>query len=196
MEQVVLLSGEAGIGKSRMVQVLKKHVTGNPRAWLTECHCSPYHQNSALYSAINLLERAVLQFNRGDSPQRRLSKLEGFLMQQDFSLEEGVPLFAFLLSIPHSDDRYPPHNLTPQRQKQKILQAVLTMLLKRATQQPVLLVVEDLHWADASTLELLSPLFTRYQQLVSSPCSAFDWILRTMVYPFAHDTDYVESLNP
>src|SRR5262245_32014488 len=74
--QVVLLSGEAGIGKSRLVQVLKEHVASEPQAWLTPCQCSPYHQHTALYPMIELLERVALRFEREESPSQKLSKLE------------------------------------------------------------------------------------------------------------------------
>src|SRR5262249_37974893 len=73
--QVVLLSGEAGIGKSRLVQMLTEHVATEPQVWLTPCQCSPYYQNTALYPMIELLERAALRFERGESPQQKLSKL-------------------------------------------------------------------------------------------------------------------------
>jgi class 3 adenylate cyclase len=152
--QVVLLSGEAGIGKSRLVQVVKERVAGEPHPrW--ECRCSPYHQNSALYPVIDLMQR-MLQLQREDSPEARLDKLESALAPYDVSLAEVVPLFASLLSIPLPDDRYPPLALTPQRQKQKTQEAVLAVLLALATRQPVLFIVEDLHWVDPSTLELLS----------------------------------------
>jgi TOMM system kinase/cyclase fusion protein len=155
--QVVLLSGEAGIGKSRLVQVLQEHVATEPQAWLTPCQCSPYYQNTALYPIIDLLERVVLHFDREESPQHRLSKLEGFLVQHGLPLAEAVPLFAALLSLPLTTD-YAPLNLPPAQQKQKTLQALLTILLRIAAQQPVLFVMEDLHWVDPTTLELLSLL--------------------------------------
>jgi hypothetical protein len=153
--QVVLLSGEAGIGKSRLVQVLMEHVATEPQAWLTPCQCSPYHQNSALYPVIDLLERVVLQLARVESPQQKLEKLEGFVVQYGFLLSEAVPLFASLLSLPLSSS-YAPLNISPEQQKQRTLQAILTILLRRAAQQPVLFVMEDLHWVDPSTLEFLS----------------------------------------
>ena len=78
--QVVLLSGEAGIGKSRLVQVLTDHVASEPQAWLTPCQCSPYYQNTALYPLIELLERVALRFEREESPQQKLRKLEGFVV--------------------------------------------------------------------------------------------------------------------
>jgi class 3 adenylate cyclase len=77
--QVVLLSGEAGIGKSRLVQVLTEHVASEPQAWLTSCQCSPYHQNTALYPLIELLERVILHFEQEEAPQQKVGKLEGFL---------------------------------------------------------------------------------------------------------------------
>src|ERR671922_1860588 len=120
--QVVLLSGEAGIGKSRLVQVLKEHVASEPQAWLTPCQCSPYHQNTALYPLIDLLERVVLHFDREESPQQKLRKLEGHLVQYGFPLAEAVPLYASLLSIPLTAD-YAPLTMSPEQQKQKTLQA-------------------------------------------------------------------------
>jgi class 3 adenylate cyclase len=155
--QVVLLSGEAGIGKSRLVQVLKEQVATEPRAWLTPCQCSPYYQNTALYPLIDLLERVVLRFDREESPQQKLRKLEGHLVQYGFPLAEAVPLHASLLSIPLTAD-YAPLPMSSEQQKQKTLQALLTTLLRIAAQQPVLFVMEDLHWVDPSTLELLSLL--------------------------------------
>jgi len=155
--QVVLLSGEAGIGKSRLLYVLREQVANDPQAWLTPCQCSPYHQNSALYPVIDLLERVVLQFGRDETPPQKLSKLEGFLVQYGLPLAETVPLFASLLSMPLGSG-YVPLNVSAEQQKQKTLQAILTILLRRAAQQPLLFVVEDLHWVDPSTLELLSLL--------------------------------------
>jgi class 3 adenylate cyclase/predicted ATPase len=155
--QVVLLSGEAGIGKSRLVQVLTEQVASEPQAWLTPCQCSPYYQNTALYPMIDLLERVALGFEREESSQRKLHKLEGFLMQYGLPLAETVPLFAALLSLPLAEG-YTPLTVSPEQQKQKTLHALLTIVLRIATQQPVLFVMEDLHWVDPSTLEFLTLL--------------------------------------
>src|SRR2546427_3693550 len=155
--KVVLLSGEAGIGKSRLVQALHAAVAGEPQAWLTPCQCSPYHQHSALYPWIELLERVALRFEREESPPQKLRKLEGFLVQYGLPLAETVPLFAALLSLPLGAD-YAPLTVLPAQQKQQTMQALLMILLRIAAQQPVLFVMEDLHWVDPSTLELLSLL--------------------------------------
>jgi predicted ATPase len=155
--QVVLLSGEAGIGKSRLVQVVQAHVASEPQAWLTPCQCSPYYRNTALYPMIDLLERVALRFEREDSPQHKLSKLEGFLVQYGLPLAEAVPLFATLRSLPLPAD-YVPLTMSPEQQKQQLLHTLLTILLRIAAQQPVLFVMEDLHWVDPSTLEFLTLL--------------------------------------
>src|SRR5918992_1372858 len=155
--QVVLLSGEAGIGKSRLVQVLTDQVAAEPRAWLTPCQCSPCHQHTALHPLIDLLERVVLCFDREESPQQKVGKLEGFLVQYGLPLAEAVPLFAALLSLPLPAD-YAPVLVSPEQQKQQTLHALLTILLRIAAQRPMLFVMEDLHWVDPSTLELLSLL--------------------------------------
>jgi len=152
--QVVLLSGEAGIGKSRLVQVLKDHLAGEPHTRL-ECRCSSYHTNSALYPVIDLWQR-MLRFETAEAPADKLGKLEQMLAQYRLPLAETVPLFAALLSLPN--DRYPALALTPQQQKQKTLEALLALLVARAAQEPLLLIVEDLHWVDPSTLEFLSLL--------------------------------------
>jgi predicted ATPase len=158
--QVVLLNGEAGIGKSRLVQVLKEYLSKEDHARV-ECRCSPYYQNSALYPMIDHLQR-LLQFSREDTPERKLYKLEVGLsdrltVRPSDRLNEVVPLFAALLSV-SLPERYPPLHLTPQRQKQKTLEALQEWLLKEAEQRPVLLIVEDLHWVDPSTLEFLELL--------------------------------------
>src|SRR5206468_827058 len=151
--QVVLLSGEAGIGKSRLVQVLKEQVARGAHARI-ECRCSPYYQNSALYPVIEHLQR-LLQFRREDTPQEKLRKLEETLGQYAFARQQAVPLFASLLSLP-LPNLYPPLTLTPQKQKQKTLEAVLAWLLEEAERQSTLSVWEDLQWADPSTLEFLN----------------------------------------
>jgi class 3 adenylate cyclase len=155
--QVVLLSGEAGIGKSRLVQVLTEHVAAEPQTWLTPCQCSPYHQNTALYPMIDLLGRVALRLEREESPEQKLRKLEGFVVQYGLPLAEAVPLFAALLSIPLGAN-YAPLSLSPAQQKQKTLQAFLTIFLRIAAQQPMLFVMEDLHWVDPTMLELLGLL--------------------------------------
>lgn len=151
---VILLSGEAGIGKSRLVQLLKERVAEEPQAWLTEFRCSSYHQNSAFYPIIDLLERVVLAFEPEDSPHERLKKIEGFLVQYGLPLPENTPVFAALLSVPLGESDRPAH-LSLERRKQQTISALASIVLQRALRQPILLVVEDLHWADPATLEFI-----------------------------------------
>jgi class 3 adenylate cyclase/tetratricopeptide (TPR) repeat protein len=155
MGHVVVLTGEAGIGKSRLVRVLRDQI-GNTAATHIECRCSPHTQHSALYPVIAHLERA-LAFSRNDSPADRLHKLEDALVSYAVPLTDLVPLLAGLLSLP-PPAHYPPLTLTPQRQRQKTLEALLTWLMQETERQPVLFVMEDLHWVDPSTLEWLSLL--------------------------------------
>jgi class 3 adenylate cyclase len=180
---MVVLSGEAGIGKSRLVQAVKDAIIG-AATLRVEYRCSPSHQHSALYPVIAHLER-VLAWRQDDTPADRLRKLEEALRPYPLPLAEVVPLLAALLAMPLPDDRYPPLTLTPQRQKQKTLEALLTWLLVLAEQQPVLFIVEDLHWIDPSTLEFLTLLVeqgptTRLLTLLTCrPEFQVPWGLRT-----------------
>jgi class 3 adenylate cyclase len=153
--QGVLLSGEAGIGKSRLVQALTEHLTEEVYTRIV-CRASPYYQQSAFYPVVEHLQR-LLQFRRDDTPEEKLHKLEAMLGAYDFAREEVVPLFAVLLSLPLAEC-YTPLALTPERQKQKLLEALVTWLLRETERQPVCLIMEDLHWVDPSTLEWLSLL--------------------------------------
>src|SRR5262249_34149206 len=146
---VVLLTGDAGIGKSRLVQVLKEHVAQEPHIrW--ECRSAEYYQNTALFPLVELFQR-ILQFETGDTPDEKFGKLEQMLRQYRLPLEESVPLFAPLLSLPIPQHRYPALHLSPQRQRQKTLETIVAilldvaLLLEHAERQPVLFILEDLH---------------------------------------------------
>jgi class 3 adenylate cyclase len=154
--QVVLLTGDAGIGKSRLVQVLKDHVANEPHVrW--ECRSAEYAQNTALFPLFDLFQR-LWRFDAQETPDAKLEKLAHALSQYRLPLEESVPLFAPLFSLPMPENRYPQLNLSPQRQRQKTLQTIVAILLELAERQPVLFVLEDLHWTDPTTLELMNLL--------------------------------------
>jgi class 3 adenylate cyclase/predicted ATPase/energy-coupling factor transporter ATP-binding protein EcfA2 len=154
--QIVLLTGDAGIGKSRLVQMLKEHVANESHVrW--ECRSSEHSQNTALFPLVDLFQR-LLRLHAEDTPDAKLGKLEQALSQYRLPLEESVLLFAPLLSLPISEDRYPPLNVSPQRQRQKMLESLVAIMLELAERQPVLFILEDLHWTDPTTLELLNLL--------------------------------------
>jgi class 3 adenylate cyclase/DNA-binding winged helix-turn-helix (wHTH) protein/tetratricopeptide (TPR) repeat protein len=151
--QVILLSGDAGIGKSRLVQVLKDYVSQTAHT-LLECRCSPYAQNSAWHPLIEVLPR-LLNWLPTDSPDDKRVKLEQFIRTHRLSREEAMPLLATLLSLPIPDAPYPDGLFLPQEQRQNILHTLLTILLAFAAEQPLLWIVEDVHWIDPSTLALI-----------------------------------------
>jgi predicted ATPase/class 3 adenylate cyclase len=156
--QVVLLSGEAGIGKSRLVQELKKQMSRKGATCLA-FRCSPYHQNSAFYPIIEHVQR-LLQFERDEPPQAKLSKLQQTLAVYRFPHVDTVALLAALLSLPHPEGALP-ITLSPQKQRQKTQEALVTWLIKEAERTPVYCVWEDLHWADPSTMEVLHLLLAQ-----------------------------------
>jgi DNA-binding winged helix-turn-helix (wHTH) protein/tetratricopeptide (TPR) repeat protein len=184
--QVLVLRGEAGIGKSRLVHVLHEEVAAEPHLWV-EWRCTPEAQQSPLYPVITHLHR-VLRWRPASGPAEQLHTLEATLTAAGLTLAEMVPLFAALLGLP-LPARYPPLILTPQRQRQKTLEALLTWLLAETTRRPVLFIVEDVHWCDPSTLDFLTllidqgPMARLLTVLTCRPEFTVPWSFRAHLTP-------------
>jgi class 3 adenylate cyclase/predicted ATPase len=159
--QVVLVSGEAGIGKSRLTAALLEHLAAEPHRRLRS-FCSPQRTDSALYPIIGQIERAA-DLAHSDTPQARLDKLQALLKQTATSIEDGV-LFAEMLSLPN-DGRYPTLDLTPQQRRQRTLEALVCQIETMTRESPVLIIFEDAHWTDPTSLELFSLVVDRIQSL-------------------------------
>jgi class 3 adenylate cyclase/tetratricopeptide (TPR) repeat protein len=152
--QVVSISGEAGIGKSVLVDTQRALVraAGLPQLVM---RCSPYHSNSAYHPVIEHFKR-LAGWLPGDNAEARITKLETLLQPYDQPIAETLPLLAALLSLAVPTDRYAPLDLSPQQQKQRTQDLCIAMTLETAERQPLLQLWEDLHWADPSTLELIA----------------------------------------
>jgi TOMM system kinase/cyclase fusion protein len=152
--QALLLMGEPGIGKSRLAQELSRRAQGTPHTFL-ECRCAPEGRNSALRPVADLIER-LLGFSREWMAEQTSTALEELLKQYGFNLSEAMPLFAALLPMAGPLLGYPPLSESPERIKELTLEAVAALFFEMAQRQPVLLMVEDLHWADPTTMQLIS----------------------------------------
>src|SRR5581483_1572651 len=150
--QAVLIAGEAGIGKSRLLQAFRERLAGTPHSWL-ECRCTPFTQGSAFQPLIELLQQG-LGLRPDDDPETKLGRLEGGLERARLPASEVVPLLAGLLSVP-LPARYPPLRQSPELQRKQTMEALVAWTLALAEQQPVVMLFEDLHWCDPSTVEVL-----------------------------------------
>jgi predicted ATPase len=159
--QVVLLSGEAGIGKSRLSAVLLERLAVEQHTRL-RYFCSPQYTDSALHPIIGQMERAA-GFAHDDTPQARLNKLDEVLAQSSTSKQDAA-LFAEMLSLPN-DGRYSKLELTPQQRRQKTLEALTAQLEKLTSQQPALMIFEDVHWIDPTSLEVIGRTVDRIKTL-------------------------------
>ena len=159
--QVVLLSGEAGIGKSRLTAALLERVATEPHTRL-RYFCSPQHTDSALYPIIGQMERAA-GLAHDDTPQAKLDKLDALLARSSTSAQDAA-LFADMLSLPN-DGRYPALDLAPEQRRQKTLEALTSQLAELARRQPVLMVFEDAHWTDPTSLEAFGRTVDRIKTL-------------------------------
>jgi class 3 adenylate cyclase/tetratricopeptide (TPR) repeat protein len=160
--RVVVLTGEPGIGKSHITLALQERLLAEPHISLHH-FCSAHHTNSALLPFVGQLERAA-RFERGDTPAEKLAKLEMLLVQSAVEGDQAVALLANLLSLPPSD-RYRLPELSPQGRKEKTLAALLSRLEGLAAMQPVLMIFEDVHWIDPTSLELLTVMVDQVPRL-------------------------------
>lgn len=155
--QCALITGEPGIGKSRLSRELRDRLAGQPHLFI-ECRCAPDTQTSALFPIIDLLGR-VLEVDRQLSPADKLARLRSQLERRGLSAAEAMPLFLPLFSLPFPEgEPFAPLAVSPQKLRELTHNAIVTLLLAMTEEQPVLLLVEDLHWADPTTLELLGQL--------------------------------------
>ena len=159
--QVVLLSGEAGIGKSRLTAVLVESLTPEPHTRL-RYFCSPQHTDSAFYPIIGQMERAAGLLH-DDMPRQKLDKFDALLVQTSTSLEDAA-LIAEMLSL-RDDGRYPVLELTPQQRRHKMLEALTAQMETLSRQNPVLMIFEDAHWSDPTSLEAFSRVVDRIRTL-------------------------------
>src|SRR5499427_4452620 len=159
--QVVLISGEPGVGKSRLTAALLEAVAPEPHTRL-RYFCSPQHTDSAFYPIIGQMERAA-GFLYNDTPQQKLDKLDAPLAQTSTSIEDAV-LIAEMLSLPN-DGRYRALELAPQLRRQKTMEALTTQIETLSRQKPVMMILEDAHWADPTSLEAFGRAIDRIRRL-------------------------------
>lgn len=160
--QVLLLAGEAGIGKSRLVRAVRERVATESHIYVMS-QCSPYHRNSAFHPITAQLEHAA-QLAWHDTPDQKLDKLEALLAQSIEDVIDVAPLFAALLSIP-TGARYPPLYLDRGEQRAKTIEALVDQIVGLASHQPVLCIVEDVHWSDPTSLEVIDLAVHRIQDV-------------------------------
>ena len=154
--------GEPGIGKSRVVLALRERLRHEPCVRLSY-HCSPHHTHSALHPVIEQLGRAA-GFSREHTADARLAKLEAMLREATRDAAESVPVIAALLAVP-TDGRYAPLGLTPQEQKARTFETLLSQLDGLSAQKPVVMILEDAHWLDPTSLELFGLMVDRVARL-------------------------------
>jgi class 3 adenylate cyclase/tetratricopeptide (TPR) repeat protein len=150
--QVVTIVGEAGIGKSRLVQHFREQIGADPHTWL-ECATAPFFQNTPFYAFTDMLQQ-TFHWHTNQNPERRLTALEASLALAELRLEEAVPLIGSLLEVPFGA-KYPPLSMAPEQQRKRLLATLVAWTIGFAKAQPLVLATEDLHWADPSTLELI-----------------------------------------
>ncbi len=160
--QAILINGEAGIGKSRLVDTIESKVGNEPNNSSLIIRCSSYHQNSAFYPVIELFSDRLLHMEAQDQPQDKLAALKQLVSKDQQDVDTSISLMAEFLSIP--TEEYPPLMMSPFVKRAKTMESLAQSLLNHSRPRPMLLVVEDLHWADASTLEWLSLLFNKLHQ--------------------------------
>jgi predicted ATPase len=159
--QVVLLSGEPGIGKSRLTAALLERLAKEPHTRL-RTFCSPQHTDSALHPTIGQIERAA-GFTPDDTPQQKLDKLDALLAQSSTSAHDAA-LLAEMLSL-SNDGRYPAPELAPQQRRQKTLDALVLQVAALAHENPVMMIIEDAHWIDPTSLELFGRIVDKIPTL-------------------------------
>jgi predicted ATPase/class 3 adenylate cyclase len=151
--QVILVVGEPGIGKSRLVQRFREQIAGTPHTWL-DCAAAALQQNTPFYAITDMLQQGI----RGDqSAEERIARIEKSLEQAGMKLNEAVPLIVPLMNLA-VPPKYPPLTMTPEQQRRRLLATIVGWALGSARIQPLVIVIEDLHWADPSTLEAIQLL--------------------------------------
>ncbi len=185
--QVVAINGEAGIGKSRLIEAISAEVRKDGQTRIT-LRSTPYHSNSALYPVTTHLQHA-LGWKAGEEAESRLAKLENALADFQFKTAETVPLLAALFSLAIPEGRHPVLNLTPPQQRLSTLDTIVAWLLEEAERRPILVVWEDIHWADPSTLELLEMMIEQCPTVGMLICLTFrpefvpSWPTRSHIVP-------------
>ena len=160
--EVVLLTAEGGIGKSRLTRAFGDFVdSARGMKWLY--FCSPFHVNTSFYPVIEHLERAF-RFNKGDATDRKYDKIADFIDKQDGILPEAIPLIASLFALP-ANARYPGQDLTPAEQKYQLMGTLAALVETTARKTPLLMIFEDAHWMDPTTCEFISLLIERVENL-------------------------------
>ena len=162
--QLVLIRGEAGIGKSALTNSMLDKAHRDPEAVTISLHCSPYHENSPFYPVVEYLRSTQMQVSRSDPMELQLQRLENFLLERGFEPAEAVPILGPLLSIDYGQ-RYSTPLLSPEGLRIRTVELILDLAVRRTDRYALVLVLDDLHWADPSTLELFSRVLSRISEL-------------------------------
>ncbi|HET6566206.1 MAG TPA: AAA family ATPase [Xanthomonadales bacterium] len=184
--QFVLVKGEPGIGKTSLVRAFEQGVSDSGAAWVLQLFCSPYEQNTALYPTVQAFRGPILGFEAGDTKAAKWQKLQAFAEEYCAEVELALPLLARLLSMPLPAD-VPALAGSPQHVRTQTMELLMHIVRHHAQSRPFLLIVEDLHWADPTTLEWLQMMVEEgpsrgvFLLLTSRPAFTADWTRRSYV---------------